>query len=332
MAYVKEIATGVGVVACAIGIGVFVQYGGDQSQPQAKTPAATPAVAEEASVVEATLIEVDGIPLTSASNTAAWPGEDITLEDDPRPDVIFATLPFDFADPTEIPLLPEIACEIAMDATLDLFAQVSLDLSAPCLPNERVTLHHAGLKITETTGPSGNLSLTLPVLSENAVIIAAFTNGEGAVAQVAAPELKAVERIALHWQGAAGFEIHAREFGAAYGSDGHVWHGAADRDLGTPGTGGFLTRLGDASAPDAFMVDIYSFPLAESVQTGQVDLSVEAEVTASNCHSEINAQVLRLHQGTIESRDVILSTPTCDTVGSFLILNDLIQDLKIAAN
>jgi hypothetical protein len=80
------------------------------------------------------------------------------------------------------------------------------------------------------------------------------------------------------------------------------------------------------------MAEVYSFPRAASSRNGQVTLSVETEVTAENCGRDVSAQSLELRNGdTLRTRDMVLSVPNCSAIGDFLVLNNLVEDLKIAA-
>jgi hypothetical protein len=61
-------------------------------------------------------------------------------------------------------------------------------------------------------------------------------------------------------------------------------------------------------------------------------VSVEAEITEANCGRDVAAQTFHVHAGEIQTRDLSMTIPACDAVGDFLVLNNLIEDLKIAAN
>ena len=90
--------------------------------------------------------------------------------------------------------------------------------------------------------------------------------------------------------------------------------------------------VADAGA-DALMAEVYTFPTLTSDSAGRIGLSVEAEVTAANCGRQIAAQTLQLKPGeTLRSRDVTLDMPACDANGDFLVLKNLFEDLKVAAN
>ena len=98
------------------------------------------------------------------------------------------------------------------------------------------------------------------------------------------------------------------------------------------GEGGFLTVLGNAGAFAPRLAEVYTFPTATAAREGNIDLTVETEVTAANCGRLIEAQALEIRaEGELRTRDLSLNMPNCDAIGNFLVLNNLMDDLKIAA-
>jgi len=187
---------------------------------------------------------------------------------------------------------------------------------------------------TDKTLDDGSLSLTVPSLATNAVFIFAFEDGEGAVAQTEVPDLNAFNRVVVQWRGTAGFELHAREFGAEYGTTGHVWRNADNLSMEPllDGSGGYVHSLGNIDVSEPRVAEVYSFPADMSGRNGQIDLSVEAEVTARNCGLEIEAQTLELDtDGRLRSQNLTLAVPGCDAIGDFLVLNNVLEDMKVAA-
>ncbi|MEX0302166.1 MAG: hypothetical protein AB3N24_07060, partial [Leisingera sp.] len=219
------------------------------------------------------------------------------------------------------------ACSVTATAQAAPTAMVSLAVSAPCHAGEQLTVHHSGMSFTAVLSQSGQYEAMVPALAQTAVFIAETANGNGAVAVAEVPDINAIERVVLQWSGNSGFEIHAREFGAAYGSAGHVWHGA------NPGAGaGQAVRLGDESLLAPRIAEIYTLLTGQAGQPGTVSLTAETEVTAGNCGQDISAQALQLHDGRLTSRDLVMAMPGCEALGSFLVLNNLVEDLKIASN
>jgi len=340
MKYRKEIVTTAGTLACAVSIGFFMQNT-QSAERQTAQFAGAPLANSQASV-----LDVAEITLTSAEFSQAAPAasveEDVTpvaaqeiVAPDPgdRPDMQAA----DAIDQPDTPDIQEAElqadCDIAANARPVAAAMVNLTLNAPCLPSERVTVHHSGLVFNQTTDAAGAFNITVPALAEEAVFIVAFTNGEGAVAQTAVEEMADFDRVALQWKGETGFQLHAREFGADYGSDGHVWSGAArDMSYAVTGQGGYISLLGDRDVPDGLLAEVYTFPTNAAKNSGDVALSVETEVAASNCGLEIEAKTLQTGSGIdITTRNLTLSVPDCDATGNFLVLNNLFEDLKVAS-
>ncbi len=225
------------------------------------------------------------------------------------------------------------ACQIEMTATPTVAAMVNLGIDAPCLANDRVTLHHNGMMITETTDADGSLEITVPALAEQAVFIASFSNGAGAMARTEVSALSLYDRVVVQWKGLSGLELHALEYGAPYFSAGHVWAEAArSPESASDGTGGFIMPLGNPDAPSPLLAEVYTFPTETARQSGLIDLSVEAEVTDLNCGREIAAQTLEVHGGAVPKvKDLTLPMPACDATGDYLVLKNLLQDLSIAA-
>ncbi|MDG1473253.1 MAG: hypothetical protein P8Q26_17065 [Ascidiaceihabitans sp.] len=328
----REMLTAAGTLACAVGIG-FIIHSGDTAKQRYSDVATANAPAEIApSIVDAniasaagTLLEVQDITLTSAQTDTS----DVIVT--PETGVQLASASALVTPKLDTPV-PAASCEISAAATASKGAMIDVELAAPCMPNEHVTVHHNGIMFSQSTALDGSLSVSVPAMSEEAVVIFAFPNGEGAVAQVSVPDLGQYDRTAIQWKGDTGFEMHAREFGADYGQEGHVWAGATRDVAAVDSAQGFLTRLGIKSALAPLMAEVYTFPTAMGTQDGTIDLSVEAEVTLMNCGLEIEAQSLELQGGQVKTQDLTLAVPECDAKGSFLVLNNLVQDLTVASN
>lgn len=322
MSYFSKFALAGGTLACAVGVGFIMQ-----SSESAKNRYRAPAAADEISVQPlvpkaeqqsdtAPVREEAKLEITSMTLTSAMPESIVEMGKSLTPNMV------------------QPVCEINATAQLAMAAMVQISMNAPCLANERVTVHHSGMMFTETTAADGSLEVLVPALTKNAHFMLAFTNGEGTSAMTHVDGLGSYDRVVVQWKDNPGFELHAREFGADYGGDGHVWANAA-RNMGVAetGEGGFLTRLGDANAPEPLMAQIYTFPSGTARKSGSIALSVEAEVTAINCGREIQAQSLEMRgPNSLRSQNLTLPVPACDAAGDFLVLNNLLEDLKVATN
>ena len=224
------------------------------------------------------------------------------------------------------------SCDPFMSARALDAAMVQLTLAAPCHSDQSLTVHHEGLMFTAATDASGNATILAPAMREAAMFIAAFDDGTGAIAETDVSDLGSYDRVVLQWQGNAGFEVHAMEFGANYGDPGHVWREAArDAMSAQSGEGGFLIELGLPMGDAPLLAEVYTFPTGKAPQSGTISLSVEAEITASNCATDVSAQTLeRTPEAGVRIADLTLSIPECEAIGEFLVLRDLLTDLTLA--
>ena len=163
---------------------------------------------------------------------------------------------------------------------------------------------------------------------------AKFENGDALTAATSVESLSFYDRVVLQWHGGEGPELHAREFGAQYGDVGHVWRNAP-RDISAlaDGAGGFLLRLNEDRGGPGAKAEVYTFPSGVARSYGEIAMSIEAEITQANCEQELRMHSMVLRQGRItDSHAVSVQMPECATVGEFLLLKNLVEDLTIARN
>lgn len=215
-------------------------------------------------------------------------------------------------------------CEPQMKAQAQKGAIVSIELSAPCLANEWVTFHHGGVMFSETLDSIGSLKLNIPAMSQTAIFTASFAHAPEVSTTVSVQDLDDIERVAIQFSMLDGFELHALENDASYGETGHVWA----RSTAGQGT---LTVLGQPIHDQAQMVQIYSTPY-KATKKGRVYLSIETEVVAMNCGRTIPVHVAQFRKNTVTNVNLQISVSECDTIGDFMVLNNLIESLNIASN
>lgn len=322
----QEILTAAGTLGCAIGIG-FVMQNGQASHGYTAT--ADVPVQTVGAMQDVGLLPVQDITLTSLEMSHS---PVLSFSDKPVHTVSAPASSLVAPDPLD--LENKQSCAISLKATPDTAGIVTLSLNAPCLPNMRLSVYHDALSFSQVTDASGDMTAEIPAFTTNAAFEVKFANGESATTETVVDTLDQYDRVAVQWVGQIGLQIHAREFGADYGTDGHVWSGAArDMTAAVSGQGGFMTTLGDPALPLAKFAQIYTFPKAASLSSGWVNLTVEAEVTNATCGREINAQTLQIGQlGKVIVRDVALNLPDCSASGDFLVLNNLLKDLRVARN
>lgn len=249
-------------------------------------------------------------------------------------------IPAAFDDPAPTPAAPiteetelsalGLPCGITVSAMAMPAAMVALDVMAPCRAEASVTVNHSGIEIVSSTDALGLLTLDIPAFETPAFFSVTFADGIEETVLVGLPDLRDFDRIGLSWQGNMGLELHAMEFGAAFGDQGHVWvESPADPEAAIAGDGGFLTVVETGNS----FAQIYTLPRATLREGDQVRLSIDAPVTQANCTRDVVARTLRAEGGgPVDVTELTFTVPACDAVGDVLVLQNLLDDLRLASN
>ena len=212
-------------------------------------------------------------------------------------------------------------CAMKFDLVPQAFALIGISLLAPCHPEQRIVLKHAGLAVTARTSASGALLTTLPALTAVAEVEATFSSGEKARASLPMPDFVEIVRFAVQWQDKDAFQLHAFENGAGYDQPGHI----SSAFTGTAGESGLITVLGDASVDLPLLAEVYTFGPGK-----KADLVLEAAITEATCGREILGETIFAVGGSVEISDLTLAMPECDAVGDILVLKNLLQTMTLA--
>jgi len=311
-----------GVVAIAAATGHLMQSGGmfgPRAQPKTATLVPTPG-----SVV----------PLAA---TTTEPTRDLAV----APQPVATPQPAVSAAPdTGIPLASPVdqaveASDSVVECPADIAliaqpgAMINLGLLAPCQANERVVIRHGGLAITGQTSASGSLIASIPAFASPAEVSILFADGSSAGGTVDLADLSSYDRFAVQWMDQDAFQLHAYEGPAAFGDPGHI-SAAAPRKGGASGS--FLSLIGDATTERPLLAEVYTYPAEVSALSGKVGLTIEASVTEQTCDREILGETIQMVGGKVNVRDLSVTMGSCDTVGEFLLLDNPIQNEKLASN
>lgn len=215
-----------------------------------------------------------------------------------------------FGIPCAAPVLTLAATEAAL---------LAVTIAASCHPDERMTIHHAGLIFTMQTDTAGQVWVLLPALTRDAEVSIGFNDGDKARAVQTVEGLAAMSRVAVQWRGRPGFRLNVYEDGAAFGQAGHVT--ASDpRDPATT-EGGFLMLLGDPAVEAPMLAEVYTLPEGPPARPVKAELTIEAEVTGSACGRILHGEALYARAGAEPRRDPLrLAMPGCDAMGDFVML------------
>ncbi len=206
-------------------------------------------------------------------------------------------------------------CAISLEVFAEDAAMIGVTLLAPCRTGQRVVLHHGGLAVSMLTLATGSLFATLPAMDATGGVEARFDDGETVRAAAAVPELAGLRRFAVQWQDADRFALNGFEGGADYGDRGH-----------RTALNGGVFALGDPEAKPALLAEVYTFPDPEAAH-----VSVEAEVVAATCGRELLGETLYSAGGAVRAADLTLAMPDCDATGGFVVLNNPLPDMTLAA-
>ncbi|AWB49915.1 hypothetical protein HYN69_16655 [Gemmobacter aquarius] len=206
-------------------------------------------------------------------------------------------------------------CAMSLEVFAEEGAMLGVTLLAPCQANARVVLRHGGLAVSMQTLATGSLFATLPALDIAGAVEARFDDGTALDAAAVVPELAGLRRFAVQWQEADRFALNGFEGKADYGDAGHR----------TAANGGVLA-LGDPASKPALLAEVYTFPDPETAR-----VSIEAEVSDTTCGRELLGETLFSAGGAVQSSDLTLAMPECDAMGGFVVLNNPLPDMTLAA-
>lgn len=227
-----------------------------------------------------------------------------------------------------------LPCGLSVSATPTEGARVALDIMDPCQPHTRLVIEHSGLNLTGRTDVMGLLTMDIPAFENPAFFTVRTPDGTSDSALAIVPDLQEYYRVGVQWNENRQLELHALEFGAAYGEAGHTWlNNAGSVDRAVAGEGGYVVQIGALDVESPMLAQVYSFPRDTLDGTGTVRLTIEAPVTEENCGQDTLARTLELEEdGTVSVIELTFTLPGCDAVGDYLLLQNLLQDLRVASN
>ncbi|WP_375551071.1 hypothetical protein [Rhodophyticola porphyridii] len=226
-----------------------------------------------------------------------------------------------------------LPCGLSVSAEAAPAAMVALDIMAPCRPGARVVIEHSGLTLTEATDQMGLLTVDIPAFETPAFFTIRLAEEEES-ALVTVGDLEGYDRVAIAWEDTRDLELHALKFGADYGEPGHIWaDNAGTVARAQTGVGGFVTLLGNDAVDAPMMAQVYTFPRDTLTREGSVRISIEAPINSRNCGQDTLARTVHTDPaGPVVVTELTFTLPACDAVGDYLVLQNLLQDLRVASN
>ena len=204
-------------------------------------------------------------------------------------------LPADFA------ALPALASCAAPTLTVApaAGAMLMLDLAAPCLPSARVELRLGALTFAVLTDAAGGFHAQMPAMAQTNRVLAIMPDGTELAASAEAPDLGAIERIALIAGASSALHLSA--------------------------PGGQITALGDPAARPALLAEVHSIAKAAP----EAAVIVVADLTPATCGADLGATFWRA--GAPDVVPLSLAMPDCDGIDGAVLLPLPAAPLALAA-
>jgi hypothetical protein len=221
-------------------------------------------------------------------------------------------------------------CDVNLTVSLKLGEIMAATVVSECRPNEVVMFEHAGLKFDMTTDDNGTVQVDIPALNEDATLTVSFADEASASEAITVRGVDRSARVGIAWEGDINFDLHASEFGARDGSEGHVWEGAprSYRDARRNG-GGFLTMLG---TPGLHQAEIYTLPVSRRTAGGTIDMAVRIGEGSPVCDTSVQLYTSS-NQLALEAdiRDIGIAINGCAADLTDVQFTTAVPDISIAS-
>ena len=226
-------------------------------------------------------------------------------------------------DPTQMD------CSLSLSAKPLRGARIQLDVKAPCHRNNVITIAHAGLRFNEIVDDKGEITITIPVLSDPAKIEVSFADGASKSISTPVKDLSSLQRTGIAWSGRVNLQLNADE--QAFNSS----HNKQITKLNTRSYkrsylqgGGYLTMLGNSDVENGKFVQIYS---VENPNAVFIDFMVVLENPNQLCGTGFSISAVRYaaNLGTqITSKNV--SVKNCSADNQSIVLKNILRSLIVA--
>lgn len=225
-----------------------------------------------------------------------------------------AATPVEFAAAQEQTGLDAAACSPSLTSAPMVDALIELMLDAPCHPDTRIVISHNDLAFSAYTSDDGSFSAFLPALSVDAKVDVFLSDDIFLQTEVTIPDAGDHLRVALQWNGAARFSLHAYHDGAQYGDTGHV-HALKPFDSNLDDA--FLISLGEVHGPEPMIAEIYSIPVALS---GQSRVEVELQYNAEHCAQDVAAFISDTGDAATPLKEIVFAVPDCPAEPGMVVM------------
>lgn len=150
-------------------------------------------------------------------------------------------------------------------------------IDSKCHAGQTFAVLHAGLAFGGSIGADGRGEISLPVLDISGGDRVRFADGAEAPVTLAynERELNLIHRIAVAWTAPVDLDLHAFEYAAPFGGEGHVWarNPRGFRDVRRPGGGFHLSY--PAAAEGGQSIEVYTFWASRRARAGHMRIALD---------------------------------------------------------
>lgn len=249
------------------------------------------------------------------------------------------------AAPAASPLAAEasapVDCPLEFSAFPASGGMMQLEATSPCRAGRVAVLHMDDLRIALRFDADGRIANTVPGAGRDLSLELVTADGVSATASLTLLDAATVERVALVWDGPVDLNLHAFEFGAAPGAEGHVWAGGEPDARGyRRGVAGFVSSF---PALDGLgqSVEFYSFNPGRRSPVGRIAMAVEfasrgpvpqAPYCGGDPLASPSFRILRFNRGVADRGAArLFEAAACDAAltENSIYLRDLVQDILV---
>jgi hypothetical protein len=159
-----------------------------------------------------------------------------------------------------------------------------LTVSAPCLPQRKVSFRYDSVEFVRSLDDGGHLSLPFDCfLGDKIPLTVSFQDGPTVPVQLRTLDLDRVTMVAVVWKGSINLDLHAFEYAAKLSDENHVWAGApssrwqAEERKRRDNRGhGFISLASDGGGPGDH-AEVYTFVQEANQTGGAVTLALDYE-------------------------------------------------------
>lgn len=234
--------------------------------------------------------------------------------------------------PTVTAPVQNSACDIVIGASEQSGAMIGLEILAICKPDQMVTISHSGLSYSVMTNAQGYVITQMPAMVRDATVEVRFADQSSASTDLTITALDTVVRIGVSWQASMDLDLNALEFGAATGSEGHIW-AQAPSDFRTSRFkgGGYLLQLGDPGLERGALAEVYTLPVSRTQERGTVSMSLTLKDSTNICGQSVTAKTVRTREdGSAGIRNIRFTIPPCGTATSAFVIPSAVDDIRLA--